>query len=379
MIDRSSISSLTGRRAIWYARISRVAHALEPPMFGLWLAGGIHLATHQAGAIVLSDRRGARSGELTAPGLLLLAGVTLVAAALLFFHRKGRMLRQRLLAAAVATLFFVIGYHRELGSARAASFFGLATLAPATAVSPERSQPEYKLNTWGLRGPDFPERKPEGTSRVAVVGDSFVFGAGVDEPDTLPVALAARLRDRFPTARLEVLNLGVPDDNLASHLAMLRVAEQRLAADVLVLCLSLPDDLSAWDAQVERREHARIGGFSFMSYMFGHATAVTLWDERNLARDLTDQGIAFLRSEVARFTSERSTGSPRPLAIFAYSFEDPRVTAILRSIPGAVIVPPVSFDAAHHLADGVHPNAAGNAVFARRIATVFEAAWVGAK
>lgn len=350
-------------------------------MFGLWLAGGIYLATHQAGAIVLSDRRGARSGELTAPGLLLLVGVTLVAASLLFFHRKGRRLRQRLVAAAVATLFFVIGYHRELGSARAASFFGLATLAPAAATpgSPEQSQPEYKLNTWGLRGPDFTERKPEGTSRVAVVGDSFVFGAGVGEPDTLPVALAARLRDRFPAARLEVLNLGVPDDNLASHLAMLRVAEQRLAADVLVLCLSLPNDLSAWDAQVERREHARIGGFSFMSYMFGHATAVTLWDERNLARDLTDQGVAFLQSEVARFTSERSTASPAPLAIFAYSFEDPRVTAILRSIPGAVIVPPVSFDAAHHLADGAHPNAAGNAVFARRIASVFEAAWVAAK
>lgn len=374
--------SLTGRRAVWYARISRVAHALEPPMFGLALAGGIYLATRQAGTIVLRDRRGAPGGELTAPGLLLLVGVTIVAASLLFFHRKGRMLRQRLVAAATAILFFGVGYRRELASSRSGSFFGLGTLPPGqTFVEdfPARPRVEYKLNSWGLRGPDFTERKPEGARRVAVVGDSFVFGSGVEERDSLPVRLASLLRARFPGAPIEVQNLGIPGDNLASHLAVSRVADQRLGADVVVLCLTLPNDLSAWDGQAERREHARVGGFSFVSLMFGRATAITLWDERNLARDVTDAGVALLRSEVDRLAAERAAGAPRPLVIFAYSFEEPRVTAILRSVPGAVIVPPVSFDEAHYLPGDGHPTAAGNEVFARRIAGVFEGGWLGAR
>jgi lysophospholipase L1-like esterase len=64
--------------------------------------------------------------------------------------------------------------------------------------------------------------------------------------------------------------------------------------------------------------------------------------------------------------------------IFAYSFEDPRVTAILRSIPGAVIAPPVSFDDAHYLPDDGHPTAAGNDLFAKRIARAVDPAWLTA-
>lgn len=377
MSFRSALS-LTGRRAVWYARISRISHALEAPLVGLVLAGGIYLATRQAGALVVHDRRGSPHGELLVPGLLLLAGVTLVAASLLFFHRKGRMLRQRLAAAAVAITFFAANYRHELASEHAASFFGLATLPPSTSVvedHPARPRVEYRLSAWGLRGADFPEKKPDPVRRVAVAGDWVVFGAGVEEEDTLPAKLAARLQQRFPGAPIEVLNLGVPRNNLASHLAMLRVAEQRLGADALVLCLDLPQDLSAWDAQTEHREHARVGGFSFMSFLFGRATAVALWNERNLARDPTDQALAFLRAEAHRFAAARSPSSP-PLAIFTYSFEHPGVTAILRSIPGAVLVPPVSFDEAHHLPGDGNPSAAGNDAFARRIAGAFEPGWV---
>lgn len=373
--------SLTGRRAFVYARISAAAHALEPVVFGLTLAGGIYLATHQAGDLVLRDRRGAASSELVVPGLLLLGGVTMVAASLLFFHRKGRRLRQRLLAAAAAALFFGLGYRAELGSRRSGAFFGLTTLPPAARFvedDPARPKVEYVLNSWGLRGADFREGKPEGARRIAVVGDSFVFGSGVEEADSLPVRLGARLRERFPGSSLEVLNLGVPGNNLVSHLATARLAEERLGADVVVLCLTLPDDLSSWDGQAERRDHERIGGFSFASYMLGYGAAITLWGERNLARDLTDEGVAFLGAEAARFAAARGPAS-RPLAVFAYSFEDPRVSSILRSIPAAALVPPVRFDPSHYIPGDGHPTAAGNDAFSRRIASAFEPAWVGAR
>lgn len=377
MSDPASIS-LTGRRAVWYARISRIAHAAEPFFLGVSLAFGIWLATHKAGEIVVLDRRGAPSGSLTAHGVWLLAGVTLVAASLIFFHRKPRVLRQRLLAALSALLFFGEGYRRELASEPHADFFGLSTLPPSASFTedfPARPKVEYRLNSFGLRGPPFPIEKPSGAIRIAVVGDSFVFGSGVEEPDTLPAKLTSRLRDRFPAAMVEVLNLGVPGNNLSSHLAWLDIAERRLGASVLVLCLTLPNDLSSWDGQSERREHARIGGFSLVSYLFGYRTAITLWGERNLARDLNEPALGLLRAEMGRFAASRSPTSA-PLVIFAYSFEDPRVTEILRPIPRVSIAPPVAFDEAHFIPGDGHPTALGNETFAKRITAAFEPDWL---
>lgn len=373
--------SLTGRRAFWYARISAAAHALEPVVFGVLLASGIHLTARQAGALLLRDRRGVPSSELVTPGLLLLAGVTLVVASLLFFHHKGRTLRQRLLAAAVATSFFALGYRAELGAVRTGAFHGMTTLSPGARLIedvPGRPKVEYRLSASGLRGPDFAERKAAGVFRVAVAGDSFVYGTGVEEADTLPVKLAARLRDRFPAVIPEVLNLGVPGNHLASHLAMLRVAERHLGADVLVLCLTLPDDLSPWDGEAERAERRSIGGFSFASYLLGHPAASTLWGRRHVARSIDEEGLTFLHAEIARLREDRTPAS-KPLIVFTTAVDETRINAALRSIPSAVLVPPVRFDPAHYIPGDGHPTAAGNDAFAERIASAFEPGWSAAR
>ena len=385
---------LSGRRAIWLARISVVTHAFEPAGFGVGLAAGIFLTTRQTGAIVLRHGRGAGGGQLAWHGVLWLAGVTLVVAALLFFHRKGRRLVHRLTAAVTALAFFAIGYARDLGSVRAGSFFGLSTLRPGASFVedyPARPKIRYEVNRWGLRGRDFAEEKAAGSVRVAVVGDSFVFGSGVEADATLSAGLDVRLRERFPSvapfgrpgaddgsgprAELEVLNLGVPGNNLASHFAMLRVAEERLGADVLVLSLTLPNDLSEWDGQEERRAQARLGAFSLASTLFGYSAAVTFWGERRLVRDLTDEGLAFLEREVTSYAAARRPGS-RPLVVFAYSFEDPRVTALLMRLPNAVLVRAAPHVDAHFLPGDGHPTALGNDVFSRAIAAAFEPAWL---
>ena len=370
---------LSGRRAIALARFSAVMHALEPAAFGVGLAAGITLTTRQTGAIVLSHHRGEGGADLAPSGALWLLGVMLVAGALLFFHRKGRRLRHRLTAAGAALAFFAIGYARDIGSVRAGSFFGLSTLRPSASFVedfPARPKVQYEVNRWGLRGGDFAEEKAAGSVRVAVIGDSFVFGSGVEAHATLPAKLEARLRARFPELReLEVLNLGVPGNNLASHLAMVRVAEERLGADVLVVCLTLPKDLSAWDGQEERREQARVGYFSLASSLFGYSATVTFWGERRLVRDVTEEGIGFFGREVARFADARRPGA-RPLVVYTYTFEDPRVTAALMRVPNAVLVRAARRVEEHFIAGDGHPNEAGNEVFSRAIADAFEPGWV---
>lgn len=100
--------------------------------------------------------------------------------------------------------------------------FSLRTLVPACGVTPFRVSQRaglasefrpgfrtlYKgfmtsFNSDGYRGAEWPDPRT-GALRVALVGDSFVFGSAIDLSDTLAVRLEEALGDA------QVLNLGVP-------------------------------------------------------------------------------------------------------------------------------------------------------------------------
>jgi len=68
----------------------------------------------------------------------------------------------------------------------------------------------FKINKRGFRGNDFEDKTLPGTYRVLCLGDSCVFGFGVDEGDTFPVRLTAGLEAVCPACRFEVINMGVP-------------------------------------------------------------------------------------------------------------------------------------------------------------------------
>ncbi len=65
---------------------------------------------------------------------------------------------------------------------------------------------EFGYNSGGFRGPEVPPKRP-GVLRVAVLGDSFTEGQGVEEPDTYPRRLE-KLLNAVEPARFEVLNFG---------------------------------------------------------------------------------------------------------------------------------------------------------------------------
>lgn len=103
------------------------------------------------------------------------------------------------------------------------------------------------INSMGFRGPEVAPRR-EGELRVALVGDSFTFGNGVEFEDTLGESLASELRERGRDAT--VFNCGVPGYN-AQHVAI--TARQRaleLDLDLLVYVF-FANDL---EPSPERRE-----------------------------------------------------------------------------------------------------------------------------
>jgi hypothetical protein len=97
---------------------------------------------------------------------------------------------------------------------------------------PDRGR--VRTNSLGLRGPEVAPRKPAGTRRVIVVGDSYVFGQGVDDDQTMPARLSRRLNDRGP-GRYEVVNLGVNSYSTDQELILLEELGPRLEPDIVVL------------------------------------------------------------------------------------------------------------------------------------------------
>ncbi len=107
-----------------------------------------------------------------------------------------------------------------------------------------------RINAAGLRGPEL-GRKREGWVRVFTVGDSFTFGLGVSEEESLPSALLRALgaAERAPegepprppqgatSLRIEMLNAGVPGYNLFQERRLVDHQAAELQADAVVLVL----------------------------------------------------------------------------------------------------------------------------------------------
>jgi len=123
--------------------------------------------------------------------------------------------------------------------------FTLHDLPDHATVAPGRYYGFYthfEVNDQGYRGPiPTPERRPQ----VAVVGDSFVFGVGVRDDQTLPAAIQATLDTTGETAG--VINAGVPAFALADDVRRARRVVQDRHPEVVVLVL-IGNDLEQLDA-----------------------------------------------------------------------------------------------------------------------------------
>ena len=107
---------------------------------------------------------------------------------------------------------------------------------------PSRCHDEL-VNDLGLRG-HLAQRGTTDGRLVALVGDSFIFGSGVGEEDTVPAAVERRLADLRPP--VAVANAGVSGSSAASFPRIIHYIRQQLNPDVIVVLLK-DDDLDDTD------------------------------------------------------------------------------------------------------------------------------------
>jgi hypothetical protein len=100
------------------------------------------------------------------------------------------------------------------------------------------------INSLGWRGPEIPVAKPEGVSRVLVLGDSFMAGLQVGDEETFSAALERRLGQAGLPRRVEVLNLGVPSWGTDQEYLALRTYGLAFKPDLVLLAFYGQNDVS---------------------------------------------------------------------------------------------------------------------------------------
>ena len=135
------------------------------------------------------------------------------------------------------------------------------------------------INSLGLRGPEIQAAAADGL-RILVVGDSFVFGWGVEADEGLVPRLEARLQETIP--ELEVVNGGHPGFGLQDELDWLATYGLELQPDLIVLGIMMANDLlDATQKRGRQRfsetvpEAGPAGGLQVALYRYSHLFRLT--------------------------------------------------------------------------------------------------------
>ena len=109
----------------------------------------------------------------------------------------------------------------------------------ATVMWPPELSYEVHINSLGLRGPEIERSAPPGRIRILVLGDSMTFGYYLEEEETFPARLEARLRADGIDA--EVVNTGSGGWSIGSETRFLIERGLALEPDHVILAICAND------------------------------------------------------------------------------------------------------------------------------------------
>jgi hypothetical protein len=104
--------------------------------------------------------------------------------------------------------------------------------AEGTLITTE-SETEVRVNSVGLRDQEYDLTKPDGVTRIAVLGDSFVWGYGVEQDENFPAMLETQLNTAgYP---VEVLNFGLTGYGTDQHYLAYLEQARAYEPDIVIL------------------------------------------------------------------------------------------------------------------------------------------------
>ncbi|MEK7186970.1 MAG: SGNH/GDSL hydrolase family protein [Patescibacteria group bacterium] len=98
-----------------------------------------------------------------------------------------------------------------------------------------------KINSYGMRDNEVAVKKPAGVYRIAVLGDSVVFGYEANQQDLFTEVLEKRIAEKMAD-KVEVLNFGVPGYSTKQELVQLESKVLQFDPDMVIIAQH-PNDI----------------------------------------------------------------------------------------------------------------------------------------
>ncbi len=222
---------------------------------------------------------------------------------------------------------------------------------------------DYRNNSLGYRGADW-QPKPAGAVRVGLIGDSFVYGIGLREEDTLSAQMAKELSARIPGRSFDVMNLGLPGQNLEDYVDEYDTVAPRLDLDATVVVLH-SNDLEDWGPRREERLRSSVSIYSFSSFLLGNELPPYMYAA---VRSHFEAGGGSIPDDRATHLLEKLDKLHKrhgePWAVFSH---DQGIINLLKHLQGPMQIPfmamPERKEEWFYPRDG-HPTPLGNQIFA---------------
>ena len=120
---------------------------------------------------------------------------------------------------------------------------GLILLRPALHVVYEKFGTQVQTNSFGFRDREHDLKKPAGTVRILLLGDSFMEALQVDAQDTVSALLERELRAMLG-CQVEVINAGVSGWGTDDEVTYLKRKGTEFRPDVVLFAATLHNDIS---------------------------------------------------------------------------------------------------------------------------------------
>ena len=192
------------------------------------------------------------------------------------------------------------------------------------------------LNERGFRERGFSDTKPAGVYRIAVIGDSFTFGNGLEARARYTDRLNEWLPDQF-----EVLNFGVAGNNTPEHVTTVRASALPAHPD-FVLLQWFVNDIEGDDLSGRPRTWPLVG-MPFLHRLLNKYSALydlanMRWNEAQIAFGWHKSYADYMRN---RAGDPNSADRQRDAALLRTIIDDTRSSG---SAIGIVLFPDAGFD-----------------------------------
>jgi hypothetical protein len=216
-------------RAVGYAAAPQVR-----PEFGAAMLGSVALVLHFGLALSLRD---SKSGRVAAGLCLSLAVFSFAFAAADWIYSRHQPLDLYEIAPIESgSMRGAFLHDKKLGVVFRPGFRGRF-------AHPEYHHELVEINNAGYRDRDWPVRPDPGTVGVLLLGDSTLFGLGVDREETIAARLEALLVARRPGTAYHAYNTGVPSYGPRQELVVLRRVADRIHPRVCIVYFYDGNDL----------------------------------------------------------------------------------------------------------------------------------------